>query len=153
MSNRKADQNGKATRFSTTNQPKNKGRKPSLYNQLKELAKIEGYIDLSKDDFSRLTALLLGKSLKELNAIQQDQGCLQEELTPHPKRRFLYTHKKKVPPRGWHLFFYMVGSWSSTSLPFSRWSPIGPLSSSSSAHLRARGSNAEPSAGYAPEAP
>lgn len=74
MSNNKNIANdGKATRFSATNQPKNKGRKPSLYNQLKELAKAEGNIDLSKDDFSKLTALLLSKSLKELNAIQQDE--------------------------------------------------------------------------------
>lgn len=64
---------GKGNRFSTTNQPKKNGRKPSLYNQLKELAKIEGNIDLSRDDFSKLTALLLSKSLKELNAIQQDE--------------------------------------------------------------------------------
>ena len=42
-------------------------------HQNEELAKAEGNIDLSKDDFSKLTALLLSKSLKELNAIQQDE--------------------------------------------------------------------------------
>ena len=49
MSNNKNIANdGKATRFSATRQPKNNGRKPSLYNQLKDLAKIEGNIDLQR---------------------------------------------------------------------------------------------------------
>lgn len=70
MSNNKNIANdGKATRFSATNQPKKNGRKPSLYSQLKEMAKLEGGIDLSREDFSKITMLLLSKSLKELQTI------------------------------------------------------------------------------------
>ena len=60
---------GKGNRFSSTNQPKKNGRKPSLYTQLKEMAKLEGGIDLSREDFSKITMLLLSKSLKELQTI------------------------------------------------------------------------------------
>lgn len=63
---------GKGNRFSTTNQPKKNGRKPSLYNQLRELAKLENGILLSKEDFTKITSLLLTKSIKELHAMQQD---------------------------------------------------------------------------------
>lgn len=69
MSNRNADKNGKATRFSATNQPKKKGRKPSLYAELKELAKLEGNIDLSRDDFIKLSLLMLSKPISEIKAL------------------------------------------------------------------------------------
>jgi hypothetical protein len=73
MSNRNADKNGKATRFSATNQPKRNGRKSSLYTQLKEMAKLEGNIDLSREDFSKMTMLMLSKPLSELQTLAKSE--------------------------------------------------------------------------------
>lgn len=70
MSNNKnIKEDGKATRFSATNQPKKSGRKPSLFNQLKELARLEGSVELSREDFTKITLLLLSKPISELKAI------------------------------------------------------------------------------------
>lgn len=66
-------EDGKATRFSATNQPKKNGRKPSLYTQLKEMAKLEGNIDLSREDFSKMTMLMLSKPLSELQTLAKSE--------------------------------------------------------------------------------
>lgn len=62
-------EDGKATRFSATNQPKNKGRKPSLYAELKKLAKFEGNIELNREDFRKITMLMLSKPISEIKAL------------------------------------------------------------------------------------
>lgn len=64
---------GKGNRFSSTNQPKKNGRKSSLYTQLKEMAKLEGNIDLSREDFSKLTMLMLSKPLSELQTLAKSE--------------------------------------------------------------------------------
>lgn len=74
MSNNKnIAEDGKATRFSATNQPKKNGRKTSLYNQLKEMAKLEGNIDLSREDFTKITMLMLTKPLSELQSLAKSE--------------------------------------------------------------------------------
>lgn len=62
---------GKGVRFSSTNQPKKNGRKPSLFKQMKELALLGSGVELSREDFSKITALLLTKSASELKAMQE----------------------------------------------------------------------------------
>lgn len=74
MSNNKNISNdGKATRFSATRQPKNSGRKPSLYKQLKEMAKLEGAIELTREDFGKITMLMLSKPLSELQTLAKSE--------------------------------------------------------------------------------
>jgi len=45
---------GKETRFSSENQPKNKGRKPSIKNQLKELALSDGRVTYNPNQVSKV---------------------------------------------------------------------------------------------------
>lgn len=66
-------EDGKATRFSAKNQPEKNGRKPSLYTQLKEMVKLEGSIDLSREDFSKMTMLMLSKPLSELQTLAKSE--------------------------------------------------------------------------------
>lgn len=54
MSNNKnIAEDGRATRFSSTNQPANRGRKKSLYKRLKELVK-KNDVQLTKEDFCKI---------------------------------------------------------------------------------------------------
>ena len=55
MSNNKnIVEDGKATRFSSTNQSSKSRRKLSLYNQPKEMAKLDGNVDLLVEDFTKI---------------------------------------------------------------------------------------------------
>ena len=45
---------GKGNRFSSTNQPKNPGRKPSLYNHIKKLLGTEAKMEQPLDNLKRL---------------------------------------------------------------------------------------------------
>jgi len=49
MNNKNIAEDGKATRFSSTNQPDKTGRKPSIKNQLKELMLKNGELIIPKD--------------------------------------------------------------------------------------------------------
>lgn len=71
--NKKIKEDGKATRFSATNQPKKNGRKPSLFKQLKEMAKLDGNIELTREDFTKITLLLLSKPINELKALASSE--------------------------------------------------------------------------------
>ena len=55
---------GRATRFSSTNQPKNSGRKPKLYTQLKEVYQV------SAEEYRRIVQHLLNCSKEEIEAFQ-----------------------------------------------------------------------------------
>jgi hypothetical protein len=59
---------GKGNRFSSTNQPKNSGRKPSLYKTLREQ-----YPELSREDFDKMSNGLLQKSREDIEAIATDK--------------------------------------------------------------------------------
>lgn len=50
---------GKGNRFTTENQPAKRGRKPSLYRQLKELIGEDAGEDLTRGDYCRNSNLLL----------------------------------------------------------------------------------------------
>lgn len=61
---------GKGNRFSSTNQPKRNGRKPSLYNLIKNTIKVNDVeAELSKEDYFKLVAFLIERPLKELKEI------------------------------------------------------------------------------------
>ena len=57
---------GKGNRFSSTNQPKNPGRKSSLYNHIKKLLGTEAKAELSKEDYFKLIQFLLEQPLDNL---------------------------------------------------------------------------------------
>ena len=63
---------GRATRFSSTNQPKNNGRKKSLYHQFKEMAKSND-TPLSREDFCKIVNHLLEQPVSELKKIASEQ--------------------------------------------------------------------------------
>lgn len=56
---------GRATRFSSTNQPKNSGRKPKLYTQLKEVYQV------SAEEYRRIVQHLLNCSKEEIEALKE----------------------------------------------------------------------------------
>lgn len=60
---------GKGNRFSSTNQPENRGRKPSLYRQLISSCEVEGHPIPSREDFYKVVAFLLERTRAELNEI------------------------------------------------------------------------------------
>lgn len=60
---------GKGNRFSSTNQPENRGRKPSLYRQLIGRCEVEGKPIPSREDFYKVVAFLLERTRAELNEI------------------------------------------------------------------------------------
>lgn len=60
---------GKGNRFSTTNQPANRGRKPSLYAHIKRLLGTEADIELSREDYYKLMQFLLERPLDDLKRL------------------------------------------------------------------------------------
>lgn len=64
---------GRATRFSSTNQPANRGRKKSLYKRLKELVK-KNDVQLTKDDFCKIVNHLLDMPIAEVKKIGMDEA-------------------------------------------------------------------------------
>lgn len=65
---------GVETRFSSTNQPANPGRKPSLYNHIKKLLRSDVNAELSKEDYYKLMACLLERSLDDLKKLAYDKN-------------------------------------------------------------------------------
>lgn len=60
---------GKGRKFSSTNQPPNRGRKPSLYRQLISSCEVEGRPMPSREDFYKVVAFLLERTRGELEEI------------------------------------------------------------------------------------
>lgn len=65
---------GKRTRFSSTNPPKNPGRKPSLYNHIKKLLGTEAKAELSKEDYFKLIQFLLEQPLDNLKKLADSKN-------------------------------------------------------------------------------
>lgn len=63
---------GKGNRFSSTNQPANPGRKPSLYNRIKKLIGTDANVELSKEDYYKLIGCLLERPISDLKKIADD---------------------------------------------------------------------------------
>ena len=64
MANKNIAEAGRATRFSSTNQPKSNGRKPKLYTQLKDVYQV------SAEEYRRIVQHLLNCSKEEIEALQ-----------------------------------------------------------------------------------
>lgn len=58
---------GKATRFSSTNQPKNSGRKPHIYTQLK------GVYQISVDEYRKVVQFLMNSTKVEIKKLSEAQ--------------------------------------------------------------------------------
>lgn len=63
---------GKGNRFSSTNQPANKGRKKSVFNQLRDKVYAEEGLRLSREDCYKLCASLIELPVEELKTIYKD---------------------------------------------------------------------------------
>ena len=60
---------GKGNRFTTENQPAKRGRKPSLYRQIKELLGTDARAELSREDYYRLIGFLLEQPIDTLKRL------------------------------------------------------------------------------------
>ena len=78
----KGNNSGKEYRFTSDNQPKKNGRKPSLYKQLKELTGKRVDYELSKEDYFRTIRFLMERSKAELEFIINDANKNPESKTP-----------------------------------------------------------------------
>lgn len=65
-------QEGREYRFSSTRQPANPGRKPSLFNHIKRLVGVEATAELSREDYYRLIGCLLERPLEDLKRLATD---------------------------------------------------------------------------------
>lgn len=61
-------------KFSSTNQPQNRGRKPSLYNHIKKLLGTEAKAELSKEDYFKLIQFLLEQPLDNLKKLADSKN-------------------------------------------------------------------------------
>lgn len=64
---------GKGNRFSSTNQPKNRGRKPSLYTHIRKLLAMNVDIELSKEDYYKIIAFLMERPFEDLKKIARNE--------------------------------------------------------------------------------
>lgn len=64
---------GKGKLFSSTNQPANRGRKKSVYNELIEKVKVEEGICLSREDCYKLCATLINLPISNLKELAKDE--------------------------------------------------------------------------------
>ncbi len=69
-------------RFTSDNQPKKNGRKPSLYKYIRKLTGMSVNVELEKSDYLKIIQFLMEKSPKELKPFLQDQSGNQNENTP-----------------------------------------------------------------------
>ncbi len=69
-------------RFDSNNQPKNAGRKPSLYKKLKVVTGIKVDHELSKEDYYNVIKYLMERSPNELDALAKDSEGHANKDTP-----------------------------------------------------------------------
>lgn len=74
--------NKQGNRFTSENQPKNKGRKPSLYKQLKELTGKKVDFELSKEDYYKVIRFLMERTPGELQKILDNAKDKENGTTP-----------------------------------------------------------------------
>lgn len=68
----KGNKHGK--RFSSDNQPPNRGRKPSLYKQLEGIIGREISVEFSKEDYTKIAQWLLERTKSQLEEIATDSS-------------------------------------------------------------------------------
>lgn len=69
-------------RFDSSNQPKNAGRKPSLYKKLKAVTGIKVDHELSKEDYHNVIKYLMERTPNELEALTKDADGHANKDTP-----------------------------------------------------------------------
>ncbi len=69
-------------RFDSSNQPKNAGRKPSLYKKLKAVTGIKVDHELSKEDYYNVIKYLMERSPNELESLAKDKDGYANKDTP-----------------------------------------------------------------------
>ena len=69
-------------RFDSSNQPKNAGRKPSLYKKLKAVTGIKVDHELSKEDYHNVIKFLMERTPNELEALTKDVDGHANKDTP-----------------------------------------------------------------------
>lgn len=69
-------------RFDSSNQPKNAGRKPSLYKKLKAVTGIKVDHELSKEDYYNVIKYLMERSPNELESLAKDKDGHANKDTP-----------------------------------------------------------------------
>ena len=74
--------NNKGNRFTSENQPKNPGRKPSLYKKLKELTGKKVDYEMSKEDYFNTIRYLMERTPGELKKIISDAKDEENGTTP-----------------------------------------------------------------------
>lgn len=74
--------NKQGNRFTSDNQPKKNGRKPSMYKQLKDLTGKKVDYELSKEDYYNTIRFLMERSKSELNSIMKDANENPNSKTP-----------------------------------------------------------------------
>ena len=65
---------GKGNRFSSTNQPPNRGRKKTLFRQMVEKWKKDGTPKPSKEDYNKMICYLMERTAKEIKEIGEDEN-------------------------------------------------------------------------------
>lgn len=108
MGNKNAGEIGIATRFSTENQPKSNGRKPSIRNQLKTLLKSDGKLKIPNENVLSIeedgsviikmpTEMQLAMKLKQIAMGGKNNNTLKaiqmimEQIDGKPKQTFELT--------------------------------------------------------------
>lgn len=74
--------NNKGNRFTSENQPKNPGRKPSLYKKLKELTGKKVDYEMSKEDYFKVIRYLMERTPGELKKIVDNAQDKENGSTP-----------------------------------------------------------------------
>lgn len=69
-------------RFTSANQPKNSGRKPSLYKKLKELTGLRVEYELSKEDYFKLIRFVMERTPNEIEKLIKNPDGTQNKDIP-----------------------------------------------------------------------
>lgn len=73
---------GKETRFSSENQPQNRGRKPSIYKYIKDNTGKKVSPEMSKEDYLRVIRHLMESSPEEMERLVKDEDGKPNKKTP-----------------------------------------------------------------------
>lgn len=82
VGNKNIGEYGKATRFSSENQPKRNGRKPRLYKQLKAMIGQSVGHELEKEDYFNIIRFIMERTPNELELLLKDASGQPNKDTP-----------------------------------------------------------------------
>lgn len=82
MANMNIANEGKETRFTSDNQPKNRGRKPSVYKYIKSITGKKIEPEMSREDYYKVIRFLMESSPEELKRLVKNVDGSPNEKTP-----------------------------------------------------------------------